>query len=73
MSCDNASCSSERILRFSGKCDESIIKLGEKTSYGFPPRVISPYGDYIEGAVCLDCGKWQGVFPREDPEELPNV
>ena len=73
MSCD--SCKSNRVMSFSGKCsDMCFIQMNGKEHDGYVPSVLggglNDSGDYIKGELCLDCGKWQGNFPKPTPKTL---
>ena len=72
-SCDD--CDSERILELNAKCsDRCSANLGEGSSEGYAPRITGICGgDYINPSVCMDCGKVQGEFPKETPDELKPV
>lgn len=69
-------CSSERIVRVSGKTDDRcFVQLGnnEKNDY-VPGDMNIGGGDYLNFHLCLDCGKVQGKFPvpptkMETPDE----
>lgn len=63
-------CGSDRILDISAKCSDlcfSKFKGTEKD--GYVPRANGVGGgDYVEVAVCLECGQAQGEFPAPDPD-----
>lgn len=68
-------CFSDRVLSFSGKCDDRFgCQLGSKELNDYPPRINGLCGsDYISGKVCLDCGQLQGRWPVLQIEELGEV
>lgn len=58
-------CDSERVLKVSGKTsDMCFVSLGQKERNGYVPGGLNiGEGDYLDFAVCLDCGQLQGKFP----------
>ena len=70
MKCDK--CGSERVISYSAKCSDlcSVSYKGKEYS-GYVPVIdedIDEYGDYLQPAICLDCGKVQGKFPKPEPD-----
>lgn len=68
--CD--SCGSDRVIKFSAKCSDLCWTQYKGEEYdGYVPRIdadIDEYGDYLCPAICLECGKVQGKFPKPDPD-----
>ena len=66
--CDK--CNSERVIEYSAKCsDLCTTNYKRKERQGYVPiidRDIDAYGDYLQPAICLDCGKVQGTFPKPE-------
>lgn len=70
MECDN--CESERVLSISVKNSDRFYGTINGVEYrGYTPD-IPPIGsdDYTDPDICLDCGKVQGDFPVDTPEEF---
>lgn len=63
-------CGSERILQFSGKCNDAFFaRIGEHELNDYNPGDIGlGSGDYLRGKLCLDCGQMQGTWPLEQSE-----
>jgi len=63
-------CGSERLLTIDAKCNDMCILEFMGASYsGYVPRDCGVGGgDYIDMTVCLECGKVQDSFPRDNPE-----
>lgn len=65
-------CNSQRVLHFGSKCSD----LYNASMNGVDYEGYSLYGvnltggDYVTGAVCLDCGQLQGKWPVSPVEEL---
>jgi hypothetical protein len=69
--CDG--CGSTKLVFFSARCCDQFtaLDLGTGEAYGcwndqpscHVPAGILGGGDYVSGALCLSCGKWQGEFP----------
>jgi hypothetical protein len=63
--CDK--CLSGRIMLVTAKCSDLCAIGYDDIDYdgyvpgGFP--FSDEFGDYVEFALCLDCGKMQGKFP----------
>lgn len=68
--CDK--CKSERVIDFSAKCsDLCYTEYKGKEYYGYVPHIdndIDDCGDYLQPAICLECGKVQGKFPKPEPD-----
>jgi len=71
MKCDL--CGSDRVIKFEAKCSDqcsTVYKDVERN--GYVPRIdddIDLYGgDYLCPAICLQCGKVQGEFPKPEPD-----
>ncbi len=60
-----ARCASTRILYAGGKVsDMSFGNVGERKWDGYVPRDLGiGGGDYLEIAICLDCGQAEGEWP----------
>lgn len=56
MKCDK--CGSDRIIKFEAKCSDGCF-----TFYKGKGR----RGYYLCPAICLECGKVQGEFPKPEP------
>ena len=70
MKCDK--CKSDRVISYCAKCSDLCVSEYKGKRYdGYVPRIdssIDEYGDYLQPAICLDCGKVQGNFPKKDPD-----
>lgn len=70
MKCDK--CGSDRVISYSAKCsDLCSSNFKGKEHIGYVPKVdsdIDEYGDYLCPSICLNCGKVQGKFPKQDPD-----
>lgn len=63
-------CDSDRVIDFSAKCSDcysATFKDQEHEGYVNLPEELQAYGDYVDMAVCLECGQTQGNFPMDDP------
>lgn len=58
-------CQNDRVVRVNAKCDDRIhINLNGVEHDGYVPSDMNiGGGDYINAAVCLDCGQLQGKWP----------
>lgn len=75
--CDR--CGSTRLVFLSAKCSDQFtaLDLGTGKAYGYwndqpssyVPEGILGAGDFVRGALCLSCGKWQGEFPAKVEED----
>lgn len=73
MNCDN--CKSDRIFEINSKSSDLNFYSfrGGPSRQGYAPHIENICGgDYIEVAVCLNCGKVQGKFPVS-AEELESL
>lgn len=70
LNCDK--CKSNRVICYTAKCSDLCFTEYKGKDYdGYVPRVdddIDKYGDYLQPAICLECGKVQGEFPKKDPD-----
>lgn len=62
-------CESERVLSINAKCsDMCVAEIGGHEQDGYVPQDVligaGGWGDYVQFAVCLDCGQMQGTFPQ---------
>ena len=70
--CD--SCLSRRLVVFSAKCSDQFQAMDLGAGRRYDPSCYVPYGplgggDFVQGSLCLDCGKWQGKFPQNLEDE----
>ena len=66
-------CGSEKVVSVSAKCSDLFSVSFDGTEYdGYPLCGLGIGGgtDYVEFDFCLICGRIQGDFPKEIPEEL---
>ena len=66
-------CNSERVLEVMGKCSDMCHITYPKGHIhsGYVPRDLNiGGGDYLQFSYCADCGRIQGDFPIEEPEDL---
>jgi len=63
-------CGSDRIIEISAKCsDLCCAAFKGKETDGYAPGVRAVCGgDYVEPAICLECGQAQGEWPAPDPD-----
>ena len=71
MKCDT--CGSDRVIEYSAKCaDRCSTRYKGEEHDGYVPKVDGDlndeYGDGLQPAVCLECGKVQGKFPKPEPD-----
>lgn len=68
-------CNSKRVLNFNGKCSDLYSADMNGMSYeGYALHSVNlDGGDYVGGAVCLDCGQLQGKWPVDPIEELETI
>lgn len=60
-------CNSNRIMNINCKCNDSCsLNYKEHEYIGYVPGCNIGYGDYIDFAYCLDCGKIQNEFPFDE-------
>ncbi len=66
-------CNNNQILRFGAKCSDLFDATYQAATGPIDYSGYVPYnlniggGDYIELAICMNCGQTQGTFPV--PEE----
>jgi hypothetical protein len=72
--CDSKHCDKDdKVISFSAKCSDLFSARREAAKYhGYVLDfgLGSDCGDYVEGSLCVACGKIQGRFPRAIPKEL---
>lgn len=58
-------CKGQRIAAVSAKVsDRCTVSMGERSYTGYAPDDMGiGDDDYLDFAVCLDCGQMQGVWP----------
>lgn len=68
MICD--CCGSNRVFSISAKSsDLNFVQYNGVEHDGYAPLVDNICGgDYVDVAICLDCGKTQGNFPVDEPD-----
>ena len=68
--CDK--CKSKRVIDYSAKCSDLCVTNYKGKGYdGYVPHIdsdIDDNGDYLQPAICLECGKVQGTFPKPEPD-----
>ena len=63
-------CMSTRIANVSAKCNDMCsVTINNRDEVGYVPSGLGiGSGDYIHFAVCLNCGKLDGKWPKEEHE-----
>lgn len=70
MKCQRHGCCSDKIFSISAKssdCNDYSYKEEQRQGY-VPHNLNIGGGDYLEIAVCMDCGQLQGSFPVNEED-----